>query len=189
VLVLATGLVVLVARLVGDGHGSSVDTSRWIHVVDRATGFADRLPVNPRDVTLPAADIGGGHASYHLALVGARDGAGLGSKEGPPIAVECGEITPGIPAEAYTPNLRGAIFGFVAASGFDLVSQQGGSFHGHPAWRGTFRGPRSEYQAVAFMQSSSRMYMIVTTARLFEAVTANFHVIALARPRDPTSSA
>lgn len=186
-LVLAAGIVVAITRS-GDSTGTStVDTSRWVNVTDRVVGFTDLLPSQPQDIPIPAGTLGT-VGSLHLAVVGSQDGLGVASGNRRLIAFVDGEMTQALPESEFATNLRAAIYGFAASSGFDLQSQRAGTFDSYPANVGTLRGHGQGFKVVAFMVSSTRLFVIATTSQLYDSVTAAFHTIAASSGRSNTAA-
>jgi hypothetical protein len=175
--VLLAGVVVAAVRS-SDGDASSVNTSAWIRVVDRHVGFTDQLPAKPANQAVPPVTVGGGSGTFRLALI-RQPGADAASR--PLIIIERGDVVPAVPAVDFARTVRAAIFGFAGGSGFNLKSNKQSTFQGHTAWLGTFEASDGiTHQAIAFMETGSRIYVITAPSNYFGPVLSDF------RPITPT---
>jgi hypothetical protein len=177
-IVMSAGVVTSIVRTISDGKPTSVDTSSWIRVVDRATRFTDRLPAQPEDQSAPPLDLAGQRVVLNIAAVHLSSGTDNGPAAHPVIVIEDGELSPALPSSEFSANLREAIFSIAGSSGFQLKANAPSTFDGRPAWTGTFRSSdQTLLQAVAFMQSGSRMYIILAKDLYFNAVATSFQAM------------
>jgi hypothetical protein len=136
-------------------------------VVDRAGGFRVRMPGPPERTSEPGS-FGGYHFVVHVAAV-----------HFPYLALVEGErITPALPLTQFGPLLRGAVGGFVASSGLQLISQSDTTFRGHPGRRAVIERAGTRYVYLVFVYSGAQTYsLLAPQGPRFDALAASFQPI------------
>jgi hypothetical protein len=157
--------------------GSAATTLGQIYR-DPNARFADRFPAPPRFVDEPGSE-SGVQIQLHLA-----------------VSAHCVTEEEDLSAPVLTGLSRisavgAAMRGIAAGSGFTLERSHMTLFRGHFAEYGAFKTPAGqEFDSVAFVYDSSRMYIIGAERSFFPSAVSGFEVLDGAVPfTGPTSAA
>jgi hypothetical protein len=164
--VLVAGIVTAAMRATPGGASSATaqapsgTPAGWVRVVDRQVGFTAYLPDQPANDTV-RIPLEGELARASHGIVIERFAASVAS------AAELARI------------FRGAIDALANGTGFQVVSERASIFRGHLAREGEYvADDGTRYRAVIFADRAGEVFLIGSSARYFEVVTAGFGVLA-----------
>jgi hypothetical protein len=168
VVVLLVGLTTAVVR-VGDRAGGTSDAAAggdgiargWVHVLDRAAGFAALLPHQPTDSSVESQLASGTRLTARVA----RAGHG--------IVIERIDVPQA--AAAIDEAFRGAVDSLAPGTGFQVESEQVTSYRSQVARKGIYKTDNgSRYEVMIFLAEASVLYLIAAPTRYFNVVTTSF---------------
>jgi hypothetical protein len=136
--------------------------------------FADRFPTPPRFVDEPES-AGGVQIQLHLAISSHC------------VAEEEDLSAPVLTGLDRVTAVSAAMRGIAAGSGFTLEQSHVTLFRGHLAAFGTFKTPAGqEYDGLAFVNDSSRMYLVGAERSLFPSLVSG--LVVLDGPAPPSGA-